>query len=117
MIGPIKLYLSDFHIKWILILSFVLNAALFLFLLIFVRQSNVPIVLHYNVDWGVDYIDEVRNILLLPAIGFLIFLFNGILAARLWSRNPVLSYFLTVAILPVQVFLWLAGAALYIINA
>ncbi len=117
MFGPVKLYLSDFHIRWILILSFVLNAALFLFFLIFIRQSNVPIVLHYNVDWGVDYFGEVKNIFLLPAIGLLIFLFNGILALRLWSRNAVLSYFLTAAILLAQVFLWLAGAALYIINS
>ncbi len=116
MISILKAYLGDFKIKIILVLSVVLNVGLFLFFYFFIKQSNVPIVLHYNVDWGVDYFGEVKDVFTLPIIGFLILFFNTVLAARLWLRNQVLSYFFTAVILISQIFLILSGVALYLIN-
>ena len=112
----LKAYLSDFKIKMILVFSVVLNASLFLFFYFFIKQSNVPIVLHYNVDRGVDYFGEVKDIFTLPIIGFLILFFNAVLAARLWLRSQVLSYFFTAVTLISQIFLVLSGVALYLIN-
>lgn len=104
-------------IKSLLISSLILNLGLFLFFLFFIKQSDVPIVLHYNVDWGVDYFGEVKKIFILPLAGLVIFLLNGALALRLWFRMRSLSYFLASVILTSEVFLWLAGTALYIINS
>lgn len=112
----LKAYLGDFKIKIILILSIILNVGLFLFFYFFIKQSNVPIVLHYNVDRGVDYFGEIKDVFTLPIIGFLILFFNAVLAARLWLKSNVLSYFLTVVILISQIFLVLSGIALYLIN-
>lgn len=116
MTNILQAYLGDFKIKIILVLSVVLNAGLFLFFYFFIKQSNVPIVLHYNVDWGVDYFGEVKDIFTLPIIGFLILFFNAVLSARLWLKSKALSYFLTVVILISQIFLVLSGIALYLIN-
>lgn len=96
--------------------SLLLNIALFLFFYFFIKQSNIPIVLHYNVDWGVDYFGEVKSIFILPTVGTIIFLLNGVLALKLWTNIKVLAYFLTAITLISEVFLWLAGIALYIIN-
>jgi len=117
MIAALRIYLSDFYIKWIFISALILNVGLFIFLLFFIRQSNVPIVLHYNVDWGVDYLAEVKNIIILPLIGFFIFLFNGLLGLRLWSRNRALSYYFSAIVLISEIFLCLVGLALYMINS
>ncbi len=117
MMGAVKSYLNDFHVRWILASSVVLNVALFLFFILFIGQSNVPIVLHYNVDWGVDYFGEVKSVFVLPFVGLFILLFNSVLTLRLWPRNAAVSYVLTAIILLAQVFLWLAGVALYIINS
>ena len=116
MINILKAYLSDFKIKIILTLSIVFNIGLFLFFYFFIKQSNVPIVLHYNIDRGVDYFGEVKDIFTLPIIGFLILFFNAVLAVRLWLKSKALSYFLTVVILISQIFLVLSGIALYLIN-
>ncbi len=113
----VKSYFRDFYVRWILGTSLILNLGLFLFFYIFIRQSNVPIVLHYNVDWGVDYFGEVKKIFTLPLIGILILIFNGILALRLWGRNKILAYFLVVSALLVEIFLIMAGIALYLINS
>lgn len=117
MIAMLKIYLSDIYIRWMLLSALVLNIGLLVFLFFFIKQSNIPIALHYNVDWGVDYLAEVKEIILLPLIGFFIFLFNGVLSFRLWSRNRVLSYYLSAIVLLSEIFLCLAGIALYMINS
>jgi len=96
--------------------SLFLNIALFLFFYFFIKQSDIPIVLHYNVDWGVDYFGEVKSIFVLPTVGMIIFLLNGVLALKLWGENRVLSYFLTTATFLIQGLLIVSGIALYLIN-
>lgn len=113
----VRAYFSDYYIRWILVLSLALNIGLFAFFLFFVKQSSIPIVLHYNVDWGVDYFGEVKNIFILPLAGLVIFLLNGVLALKLWLKARSAAYFLTATSLISEVFLWLAGIALYIINS
>jgi len=96
--------------------SLFLNIALFLFFYFFIKQSSIPIVLHYNVDLGVDYFGEVKSIFILPIAGIIIFLLNGILALKIWGKNQALSYFFTVVALLSQCFLVISGIALYLIN-
>ncbi len=110
-------FFKDKIIKPLLISSLILNLGLFLFFYFFIKQSDIPIVLHYNVNWGVDYFGEVKSIFILPLAGLIIFLLNGILALRLWFRMKSLAYFLAAISLIFEVFLWLAGIALYIINS
>jgi len=96
--------------------SLVLNIGLFLFFYFFIKQNNIPIVLHYNVNWGVDYLGEVKSVFTLPIVGTIIFLLNGVLALKLWGENRTLSYFLTATTFLVQFFLVVSGIALYLIN-
>ncbi len=117
MRNVIKTYLGDFKIKIILVFSFVLNVGLFLFFYFFIKQSDIPIVLHYNVDWGVDYFGEVKSVFVLPFVGLFILLFNSVLALKLWANIKALAYFLVAITLISEVFLWLTGIALYIINS
>lgn len=112
-----KEFFKDNIVKLLLILSLVLNLGLFLFFYFFIKQSDIPIVLHYNVDWGVDYFGEVKNIFILPLVGLIIFLLNIVLALKIWVRMKSLAYFLGAATLISEVFLWLAAATLYIINS
>ena len=103
-------------IKSLFISSLILNLGLFLFFYFFIKRSDIPIVLHYNVNWGVDYFGEVKNIFILPLVGLVIFLLNGILSLKLWLKAKSMAYFLAAISLISEIFLWLAGIALYIIN-
>lgn len=96
--------------------SLFLNISLFLFFMFFIKQSNIPIVLNYNVDWGVNYFGEVKSIFVLPSVGLIIFFLNGFLAFKLWRKNRILSYFFTASALLVQAILFISGIALYLIN-
>jgi len=104
-------------IKSLFISSLILNLGLFLFFYFFIKRSDIPIVLHYNVNWGVDYFGEVKNIFILPLVGLVIFLLNGILSLKLWLKAKSMAYFLAAISLISEIFLWLAGIALYIINS
>lgn len=110
-------FLRDTTVRLLLIFSFLLNVGLFLFFLFFIKQTDIPIVLHYNVDLGVDYFGEFKNIFVLPFVGFAIFLLNIVLALKIWNRIKSLSYFLLSVTLISEIFLWVAGIALYIINS
>src|SRR3989344_5838475 len=99
-------FFKDKIIKSLLIFGLVLNLGLFLFFYFFIKRSDIPIVLHYNVDWGVDYFGEVKNVFILPLIGLIIFLLNSVLALRLWFRMKSIAYFLTAISLISEVFLW-----------
>jgi len=112
-----KEFFKDNVIKSLLISSLILNIGLFLFFYLFIKRSDIPIVLHYNVNWGVDYFGEVKNIFILPLVGLIILLLNGILALKLWLKARSAAYFLTAISLISEVFLWLAGIALYMINS
>ncbi|OGD24991.1 hypothetical protein A2819_01650 [Candidatus Azambacteria bacterium RIFCSPHIGHO2_01_FULL_40_24] len=114
---PMNEFLKDTMVKLLMISAILLNIGLFLFFYFFIKRSDIPIVLHYNVDWGVDYFGEVKNIFILPLIGLIIFLLNGVLALRLWFRMKSLAYFIAAITLISEIFLWLAGIALYIINS
>jgi len=111
-----KEFLKDIANKILMSSSLILNIGLFLFFWFFIKQSNVPIVLHYNVNWGVDILGEVKSIFILPIAGLFILLLNGFLAANLWDKNKTLSYFFTAITLLAQFFLVVGGIALYIIN-
>lgn len=112
----LKDYFGDFWMRTILALSLALNIALFVFLYFSVKQSNLPAALHYNVYWGVDYLGETRQLLILPLIGFLTLVFNSVLGFKLWPGNKVLAYYFNSIALTVQIFLAIAGVALYLIN-
>jgi len=116
VLKSMKEFLKDMTNKILMSSSLILNIGLFLFFLFFIRQNNIPIVLHYNVNWGVDYLGEVKNIFILPVAGLFILLLNGFLAINLWGKNKILSYFFTAITLLVQFFLVISGIALYIIN-
>lgn len=112
-----KEFLKNNIIRFFLISSLILNLGLFLFFYFFIKQSDIPIVLHYNVNWGVDYFGEVKSIFILPLAGLIIILLNGVLSLRLWFKMKSLAYFLIVISLISEIFLWLSGIALYIINS
>lgn len=111
-----KEFFENITNRILIISSLALNIGLFLFFYFFIKQNNIPIVLHYNVNWGVDYLGEVKSLFILPVVGIIIFLLNGSLAIKLWKNNRILSYFLTVVIFLTHFFLVINGIALYLIN-
>lgn len=108
-----------FYIRIYLIIIIGLNSAVWLaayFININVSQDLV--ILHYNVDFGVDLIGNVKRIFTIPVLGLLIILINTILLFSLTKhRNfKFFAHLLLVTCFIVNLFLLLGLAFIYLIN-
>ncbi len=110
-------YWKDRLILTILVLSFLINAALWIFLKVFIKSGPVPLTLHYTIYFGPDLLGEAWQVFTIPLAGFVIILINIVLGFLIYPRDRTTSYFL-VGILPIiQVFLWVGGVTLVMINS
>jgi hypothetical protein len=88
-----------------------------------INVSRDLVVLHYNVDFGVNLIGNVRQIYTLPLLGLIIFLVNFIILVFIFKRNyrlaeakRVFSHVLLASALGVNLFLFIALTLIYLIN-
>lgn len=120
--GRIKIFFrQEFFLNsivhWVLIVSFLLNIASFVLVAYFIRPVDFPIILHYNVHFGVDVIGIWWQAYFLPCIGLFINLTNIFLARFFYKyKERIISYMLLLAMLMVQIGIIIAVASLARIN-
>ncbi len=110
---------SMHHVRWYLSLSVLFNATLWMFSWLFYRQvKEDAIILHYNVDFGVDLVGLPNHIFIIPALGSFVILFNFLLLPLLLKRADfrVFSNLCLGAAFLANIFLSLSLGPLYSIN-
>jgi hypothetical protein len=82
------------------------------------RLAGEWLVLHYNIDFGVDMLGEPRQIFWFPVFGLLLLVFNFLLTAAFSRREGfrVLAHLFFSASLLFNIFLNLALFAIYLFN-
>lgn len=104
-------------VHWALIATFFLAAANWAALIIFIRPVDLPIVLHYNVFFGVDLIGDWWQVFSLPAISDIFFIINTILAFVFFKQKErIASYLFLLASLFVQFGIAVASASIILMN-
>lgn len=78
--------------------------------------SQNLIVLHYNVDFGVNLIGAVKKIYLIPFLGLIIILINFILLAVIHRQGKFIVHLLLSGAILANLFLLAGLASLYLIN-
>jgi len=111
-----KSYWKNKIIMSIFSLSCFANISLWVFLFKNQKNSDLPIILHYNLFFGVDYLGRYNEIYLIPTVGAIIIIINTVLGYLLYERERLASYFLAFNIFIVQSFLLLAGYLIVKIN-
>ena len=110
-------YFQSHIAVWLIIMSGIANLANWIGLAVFVKPVDYPIILHYNVYFGVDMLGDWRQVFILPGIGLLFFIANFYLSLYFYRRKErIASYLLLMATLMVQLSLVVASASLIIIN-
>lgn len=103
--------------RWLLLLGALANLTDWIALKIFIRPVDFPIILHYNVFFGVDMLGSWKEVFILPFIGLILLLVNGFLALHLYKRKErIASYLLLMAALMIQLSLLVASISIIIIN-
>ncbi len=102
---------------WLMALSLVANLVNWLILEIFIRPIDLPIILHYNVYFGVDMMGDYREAFILPLIGLILLLINLFLSLFLYKKKErIASYLLLMAALMIQLALIVSSVSVIIIN-
>lgn len=78
--------------------------------------SQNLIVLHYNIDFGVNLIGGAKKIYLIPLLGLIIILINFILLAVIHRQSKFIVHLLLSGAILANLFLLAGLASLYLIN-
>jgi len=112
------LYLVGFmFVRMYLLFLFALN--IINWLLAYYVNNNVSqnlIVLHYNVNLGVNLIGDARDIYIIPTLGLAFIVINFLLLLNIFSKNRFLIHLLMGFTLLINLFLIAGTVAIYLVN-
>ncbi|MFH0956182.1 MAG: hypothetical protein V1801_03180 [Candidatus Falkowbacteria bacterium] len=112
------LYLVSFmFVRMYLLFLFALN--IINWLLAYYVNNNVSqnlVVLHYNVNLGVNLIGDARDIYIIPTLGLAFIVINFILLLNIFSKNKFLIHLLLGFSLLINLFLIAGTVAIYLVN-
>jgi hypothetical protein len=104
-------------VLWLLILIMLANIADWALLIIFIKPVDLPLILHYNVYFGVDIMGSWKRVYLLPAIGFFLLIINLLLSLLFFNnKERIAAYLLLLATFLIQLSLLVAATSVIIIN-
>ena len=110
-------YFRNAIILWLLALSFLINLANVISLAVLVKPVDFPIILHYNVYFGVDVLDSWEKVYIVPLIGFFLFIVNTLLGLYFYNKKErIASHVLAIANLMIQLSLLVASVGIILIN-
>ncbi len=111
-------YLVGFmFVRIYLIFLFSLN--IINWLLAFYVNNNVSqnlVVLHYNVNLGVNLIGDVKDIYIIPTLGLAFIVINFLLLLNIFRKNKFLIHLLLGFSLLINLFLIAGTVAIYLVN-
>jgi len=110
-------YWKDKQIMAMFFLSILLNIFIWIFLIQNQKENTHPIILHYNLFFGVDYLGNYEKIYLIPLAGLFIIIVNSILGHFLYLKEKLAVYFLIFIIFVIQVFLLINSYLIIKINS
>lgn len=110
-------FLRNKIIRWTLFLSLGFNLANWLALRIFIEPVDLPIILHYNVYFGVDIFGNWKEAFFSPAIGLTILLINSSLALFFYNnKERIIGHILLLSSLMIQLLMLIYSISLIVIN-
>ncbi len=112
-----KEFFRNALIQWLEIFTLFFNMTGWLVLLYFIRKIDFPIVLHYNVYFGVDVIGSWWQAYFLPLVGLMIIAVNNLLAYYIYSKKErIACYILLLAAAGVQLGILISLTAVVLVN-
>ncbi|PIP26721.1 MAG: hypothetical protein CO140_04285 [Candidatus Moranbacteria bacterium CG_4_9_14_3_um_filter_40_7] len=110
-------YFRNVIVIWLLILSLAINLANWLILKLLIQPVDFPVILHYNVYFGVDLKGSYLQVFGIPLIGLFLFLINNLLSLKVYQGGErIASYLLLMATLMAQINLIIYSLSVILIN-
>lgn len=124
-LGNFKSLLSNFYrsvrVKFFLFLFLIFNLSLWGFAYyVYDNITQDRLILHYNVDIGIDLIGDKHDVFIIPLASLFLILINNIFLLFFFKKKTFdfnfIFYFSSVFLLLSQIFLFLAVLVIYLIN-
>ncbi|EKE12081.1 MAG: hypothetical protein ACD_14C00023G0004 [uncultured bacterium] len=110
-------YFRSSLVQWVVIGALILNALNWSAIAFFIRPVDFPIILHYNVYFGVDVIGAWWQVYFLPLIGLVILLVNSTLGYLFYGKKErIVAHLLMLGTFIVQIGITIAVASVLLIN-
>ncbi len=106
--SPVQMLLQDRALQLLLAFTLAMNLALVIFLMVRYGDLPDPLPLHFDATGLPDRIESKSGILILPVIGLIVFVSNGLLGVLVHRRERAATLLLAAGALVVQVLMWLA---------
>lgn len=104
-------------VQWVIIAALLVNITNWGLIAFFIRPVDFPIILHYNVYFGVDVIGAWWQVYFLPLIGLVILSVNTVLGYLFYQQKErIVAHLLILATFIVQIGISIAVASLLLIN-
>lgn len=104
-------------IQWSLIGSLIISAVNLGVMIFFIRPVDFPVVLHYNVYFGVDMVGRWWQAYFLPGLGLGVLWVNTTLGYLFYKQKErIVAHLLLLASLVVQIAVSIAVASIILIN-
>lgn len=105
-------YWKDRFNTIVLATSVLINLAIWLILFFKITPQESSIILHYNIYFGIDLIDQWYRIYFIPSLGLLFITLNLVIGQAIYKREKLAAYFLSSTSLFAQVLLTIASVCL-----
>lgn len=110
-------FLNNSIVRYLSLITLAINGLAWGAVVIFVKPVDFPVILHYNVYFGVDVMGNWWLIFLLPLLGLSLSGLNFSLSAYFYRKKErIASYLLLLSALMVQACILVATTGLTIIN-
>lgn len=109
-------YWTDPTIFFSFVLALLANAGMWIAVWQMVKPTDQPMILHYNVYFGIDAIGNWRNILLMPFLALVFLLVNVILSRFFYYKERLVSYLFALMAFVIQCLMAVGLGSVILIN-
>jgi len=109
-------YWTDPVIFFSLVLAIISNLGMWVVTWQLVEPASRPMILHYNVYFGVDAIGDWKNIFLMPTLALVILLVNTILSRFFYYKEKLIAYLFAGMAFLVQLLMAVGLGSIILIN-
>jgi len=109
-------YWTDPAIFFSLVLGALANLGMWAAIWFVIEPASQPIILHYNVYFGVDAIGDWKNIFMLPGLAAAVLAVNIVLSRFFYYKERLVSYLFAAMALAVQLLMAVGLGSVILIN-
>lgn len=109
-------YWTDPVIFFSLVFAILVNAGLWAALFWTVTPTDVPIILHYNIYFGVDVIGGWKSLFFMPTLAAVLLFLNVVLSRYFYYKEKIVAYLFAGTALILQILMAVGVISAIIIN-